>query len=293
MVSSPNPGTNGNQLNGVAFARNDLNATDVWAVGSANGGTASGILIVRYQNGAWSRYSTDNLGIDGNLNGISGSKSDDYWAVGSYAYNSHDYSLALHWDGTGWTRVGTVNVPYTHTYLTSVSAVDSQTAWAAGYYIDDSGYNHPFMIRWDGTQWNDDTNNLPTNAAGIVLTGVSFNSESTGWAVGTDANNQSIAFYHDSNGWREIDPYPGHHDGKLGGVDFIANNSAWAAGSVPNSDPTTDYWNGTQWTHYSPESPGSNGGIFHSVSGVSNTDVWAVGTFFNGHQHVTLIEHYN
>src|SRR4051794_24145276 len=108
-VPNPNPQTN---------AFNDVkafSANDAWAVGRA-GDSISGVTLAMHWNGtAWSRVSTPSPGSrDSFLLAVSGTASTDVWAVGYYfdlPYgNRVRHSLALHWNGSSWTRVTTPDV---------------------------------------------------------------------------------------------------------------------------------------------------------------------------------------
>jgi hypothetical protein len=299
VVTSTNPGP-GATLNAVANARNDLFATDVWAVGFYTDTTpVTNTLIEQYHNGSWSTATSPNVsGSSSNvLNGVAGDKSNDYWAVGYYydPISQTNKTLIEHYAGNSpsWSIVSSANHGTSYdNYLTSVTVVSSTLAWAAGYY-NNSGVNHPLLLQWDGSNWRDHTADLPTVPA-TWLNAISFNGQS-GWAVGLGTGGKaSLAYSHDPlTGWSSKPPV----DRELNGVDTIASNSAWVVGwhGYGNPEiPSSDYWDGTQWTQYLPDLVGQDGDQPNAVSALSSNDVWMVGVSINFDLPLaTYIEHFN
>ncbi len=287
VVSSPNSGSS-DYLGGVASARNSLTLPPVWAVGYyVDSSNNHNTMIEEYNNGSWSTVSGVSIG--GELRGISGSATSNYWAVG-YDITG---TLTEHYDGSSWSQVSSPNPGTGNNYLTSVTTIDSTHAWAAGY-SELNSVTYPILLFWNGTRWSDHTSDLPQPlVAGERLDGISFSGTSAGWAVGRNGSDQALAFNYGIDivgGWREKDPYPGQHDDALSSVDFITSNEAWTVGGIVSL--TSDYWDGTKWTHYTPASAFNS--EFRGVSGVANTDEWAVGYYVDNNSNIaTLIEHYN
>jgi len=78
-----------------------------WAVGhiSINAqGNASRPLITRGRGSKWQLIPSPNVGLEGELNGVSAISNKDVWVVGWYAALNHKYPLCLieHWDGHQW-----------------------------------------------------------------------------------------------------------------------------------------------------------------------------------------------
>jgi hypothetical protein len=98
VVPSPNPGTDGNYLYGVAA----VSAGDAWAVGNDGGQS----LIEQWNGTSWSVVPSPNLGVSDQLNGVAAISADDVWAVGTYSNSgSPSQPLIEHWDGTSWSIV--------------------------------------------------------------------------------------------------------------------------------------------------------------------------------------------
>ena len=90
-------------LRGVAIDPQD----GAWAVGhiSINAqGNASRPLITRGHGPKWQLIPGLNVGLQGELNGVSAISNKDVWVVGSYTDLNHKYRLCLieHWDGNQW-----------------------------------------------------------------------------------------------------------------------------------------------------------------------------------------------
>jgi hypothetical protein len=93
-----------NLLNGVATIASD----DVWAVGCyGNGSTCLYNRIMHWDGSGWQDARVPSPGAhDNQLEEISGTGSDDIWAVGTYSDDGDiDHNLYLHYDGHRWTRV--------------------------------------------------------------------------------------------------------------------------------------------------------------------------------------------
>jgi len=82
VVSSPNAGTQGNQLAGVIA----LSAIDVWAVGARFTGSIYRTLTEHWNGSAWSVVTSPNKGTDTNeLHAVAAVSTDNVWAFGSFA----------------------------------------------------------------------------------------------------------------------------------------------------------------------------------------------------------------
>ncbi len=102
--TSPNPGTNANDLLGVKA----IAPGNVWAVGNWCESNCVGpdavfhTLIVHWNGKAWSKANApDPHPSAGNfLAGVGASAGDDVWAVGQHGFGT----LILHWNGSSWSR---------------------------------------------------------------------------------------------------------------------------------------------------------------------------------------------
>jgi hypothetical protein len=82
---------------------------DVWAVGGYGNDIADPqrIRMLHWDGVRWSRIATPNPGANENrLYSVSGTTSDDVWAVGSYSNDGDNTrNLYLHWNGDKWLKV--------------------------------------------------------------------------------------------------------------------------------------------------------------------------------------------
>jgi len=86
----------------------------------------------------------------------------DAWAVGyaatkNCAYNCIDQTVAVHWNGTRWTRVATPDPggPNQSSILFGMGAAGPSDVWAVGqYYLSAAEVPHTLILHWDGTSWS-------------------------------------------------------------------------------------------------------------------------------------------
>jgi hypothetical protein len=136
-----------------------VSSHDVWAVGEY--GTVpfsvTRTLIEHWNGRRWTIVRSPNVSsargaINDILFAISGSRSDDVWAVGSWGttggYGGRgDHALALHWNGRVWSLVRTPPITE-RSVLTGVATRDGQ-AWAVG----NRGESHTLIEHWNERRW--------------------------------------------------------------------------------------------------------------------------------------------
>lgn len=141
-VPSPNPGSGGNELLGVAAT----SPTDAWAVGFAGVDSPPNLLacsglrsgettILEHWNGTtWTTVPSPNPGGASGLNilsGVTATSPTNAWAVGYYSHRApnrtlcSERSLVLHWNGVRWQRLHGPRAG-----LVSVAAISSTRAFA-------------------------------------------------------------------------------------------------------------------------------------------------------------------
>jgi hypothetical protein len=249
-VTSPNITDFYNELYGVSAS----SANDAWAVGYAN--TLSGVngwpskTIAMHWNGtAWSTVATPNPAKQGNvLRAVKAFSPTDAWAVGYYydgATNGDSGALALHWNGSTWTKV---EVPEDATQLYSISATSANDIWAVG----GNRTRQTVAVHYNGSTWTE----TPLPGSGTVfseLYGVTAISSNDAWAVGAK-NNYAIPLTYHWNGtaWTEVATPPIGVGGNnpLRGVAAVSSTEVWAVGYTTTSDGPqvlAERWNGTSW----------------------------------------------
>jgi hypothetical protein len=136
-VASPNPGgtSHDNILNKVA----STSATNAWAVGTYNNGTAPQTLTEHWNGSYWKRVASPDPGgtsRDNTLNGVAAIAGGDAWAVGYY-YLRHSVqkTLVLQWNGTSWTQLPSPGQFIANQFI-GVAAASTSNVWAVGSYFN-------------------------------------------------------------------------------------------------------------------------------------------------------------
>src|SRR5579885_2368417 len=177
VVPSPNPGTNGNYLYGVAA----ISSTDVWTVGVRDAVT----LIEHWDGTQWSVIPSPNPSSNVDyLYSISAVSSNDVWAVGySSPPSGGTYILIEHWDGSQWSVVASPSPgPYVN-YLYGVAAASNTDVWAVGGYSPRKGGAATLIEHWNGSQWTKVKSPNPGSFANLLYA-VSALPNGNVWTVG-------------------------------------------------------------------------------------------------------------
>jgi hypothetical protein len=211
------------------------------------------------------------------------------WAVGTYRNNVTKASdtLILNWDGTSWSKVKSPNPSATANELSGVSAVTSTDAWAVGYYANDAnGAQDTLILHWNGTSWSQIPSPNPS-ATYNTLNGVSADSATDAWAVGTSdtsVGQDALILHWDGTSWSQVtSPNASLTSGALFGVSADTSTDAWAVGfySQGNLRTLILHWDGTNWSQVASPNQGTRRNELSSVSAGSSTDAWAVGEYRN------------
>ncbi len=187
-----------------------------------------------------------------------------------------------------------------------ITAITANDAWAVGTYNDKIGNQYTFAEHWDGTQWNYVSSPNPAGTTNSWFTAVSATSTSDVWAVGyyfkDSANaNQTLIEHWNGTAWSIVaSPDSGTGSNFLTGVSTIASNNVWAVGTSSNLNSSynqrlMEHWDGTSWSVVSTPGPKkAPGTAFTSVTAISASDVWTVGTVYSAKNVTkTLTEHWN
>lgn len=238
----------------------------VWAVGFHNPLRAP--LLAR-RHPSWTV--TPAAGGSADVTAVSAASATDVWSVGGFAHGP----LALHWDGTGWTRVD-APTPGTQPEFLGVATLGTHDAWAVGGYLNDTTeVERTLVAHWDGTGW---TRVASPSHGYSELSGVSFATRDSGWAVGG-----SLIEHWNGSDWSTV-PHPARVHA-LTAVDALSRHNVWAVGRG------IYHWNGTRWTTVAHP---ARTGRFAGVSATSRSDVWAVGDVCPKHGTCTsLTEHWD
>ncbi|MBJ7608922.1 MAG: hypothetical protein JF887_05765 [Candidatus Dormibacteraeota bacterium] len=181
VVPSPNPGSSGDSLYGVAAAGPE----DVWAVGQRlDGSGADQPLLEHWDGDRWTVVASPRHGTaSGALYSVSSGES-GVWAVGQTEDAVHaSQPLVEHLDGSRWQDVSLPRVSSGFTSLWSVTVADD-SVWAVGTANDPAtGNDHTLAMRGQGDHWQivngPDPAAADENRLGAVTT-----AGDTIWAVG-------------------------------------------------------------------------------------------------------------
>jgi hypothetical protein len=296
----------GGELHGISA----VSSSDAWAVGAADNQKPG--LVLHWNGTNWIRVAVPvtGKGFSTELDGVSADSATDAWAVGmnfslTRKYGACSRTVAVHWNGTGWTQAATPSpggaLPYDH--LAAVTALSPGDAWAVGYFARCAHLSFGALIlHWNGTAWTRVP--IPALRHPSALTGVSALSSRDIWAVGS-VGGKTLVLHWDGHSWTQVaSPSPGAgHTGNLDGVSALSRSDVWAVGTdggQPSSRSLVLHWNGTSWARVASPNPGGpSRGDFTDLEGVSAgspSDAWAVGYY--GHSAMntvakTLVLHWN
>ena len=186
-MTSPDPSQKDSFLQDVSATRGG----GAWAVGSYARGKTLRTLVLKWSAPAWTQVKSASPAPAGRYNllsGVSAGGQGHAWAVG----NNPDLStgpgqtLVLGWNGTSWPRVPSPDPGAGANELTGVSAVSGTQAWAVGESAlnPSGGPVDTLILGWNGTAWSQVSSPSPGPASN-VLTGVSADSATDAWAVGS------------------------------------------------------------------------------------------------------------
>jgi hypothetical protein len=216
------------------------------------------------------------------LYGVSATSATDAWAVGQDLYGSplpgipFSSSLILHWDGRTWSRVPSPGATEgTEPILTAVSAVSSTDVWALGSdgsSNSGSGDGRALILHWDGSSWQQ----FPgPGGSSVHFSGVSADSATDAWAVGTTAGRPVIVHW-DGSKWKTV-ALPRGASATVG-VSALSPTNVWVAGYSGDPNHARSlllHWNGSSWRKVRLAARQSH--FLAGVSPRSPRKVWAGG----------------
>ncbi len=191
-VPSPNPG--GSARLSILYGVAATSATNAWAVGYYNNGTATQTLIEHWDGTTWAKVPSPNPSSTNNfLIGVTATSATSAWAVGDYSNGIAYQTLIARWNGTAWTRVPGPNPCTAINSFNGVTATSATSAWAVGTYNDGTAYR-TLIARWNGTAWTQvPSPNL--SSSHNFLQAVDATSTTSAWAVG---------YYHNGTAYQTL-----------------------------------------------------------------------------------------
>lgn len=315
VVPSPNSGSVGNELFGVAVRT----STDAWAVGEQSnvvGDTSVDSSLIEHWNGqVWTVVPSPNLAniVQDYLQSVAIVSANDVWAVGP-GYGSIQQcphqDVVEHWDGQTWSVIPApaLNEDCSDE-LFGVSAVATNDVWAVGKGYDPvNKVDGTVMEHWDGHAWTIIPGPASLNGVPAYLNGVTAVSSTDVWAVGLytpclpSCQGKSLVEHWDGMKWSLIDsPNPSTRRNELRAVSARAANDIWAVGFIfdnitVDQVPLIEHWDGTAWTAPLLQNfCGLTNCVLSGVAALAANNVWAVGSSVSTSQgnYTPLILHWD
>jgi hypothetical protein len=266
VIPSPSPGLLYNALSEVKA----VSSNNIYAVGYSAGIPATPqILVLHWSGNTWNVESTPIITGGAELRGLCVISANNIWAVGDrdVGVPGPDLgTLVVHWNGSSWDIISSPNVGDKQNFLSDVAAVSSTDIWAVGYYHFLTGPYQTLILHWNGSVWS--VVSSPNTGLESFLYSISVVSASDIWATGKYNNGSTYVplFIHwNGTNWSIVSS-PG------GGLSTssISNNNGWSVGR------SIARWNGTDWVSVSAPIPSD--GILYSLSVISPSSMWTVGT---------------
>ena len=277
------PGAPGGAGNSRLLAVAGTSAQDVWAVGYATGPALDVAPLIEHWDGhAWTAVAAPPPGSqDSRLQAVTALAPGDVWAAGFVTDAQQvQQPLALHWDGTAWTRVPVPAPPAGGGALAGLAAVGPQDVWAAG-----GGGGSTLTEHWDGTVWTQVPS--PDGAGSSTLTAVAAVSAGDVWAVGdfregTDST-EPLTLHWDGSTWAVVpNPVREPNANPLTAVVALAPTDVWAIGySQAFADVAHAlalHWAGGAWTSIAIPNAGASDDTLAGISTTPLGQAWAVGS---------------
>jgi hypothetical protein len=243
---------------------------------------------------------------NGILNATAAAASNDIWAVGTVGTGAtpsaiqNSEPLIEHYNGTIWSVVRNP-LPKFGGELNGVAALASNNVWAVGQMNSTSTAGGfpiaiPLIEHWNGTMWSTVASPNPSPVLGAQLLAVTAVSSSNIFAVGTG----DLVEHWDGVKWSIVASPAFNGGGTLNAISADSSTDVWAVGASSQGIPLALHYNGQAWSQVPvavPVTPGSScPSLFHGVSAISPTNVWAVGTSHSTKYpfpNTALVEHFD
>jgi len=244
----------------------------------------------------WATVSSPSRGTIANyLDDVAAVSTSSAWAVGSWYDTSRaaPRTLTLRWNGSSWSTVASPNSTSYYNELAAVDAVAANDVWAVGYANGSSGVNgaprNTLALHYNGSKWSVVTTPQPgvqTRELYDVAALTAANAWAVGWYYDTGFVAESLVLHWTGASWVKTEvPNPGTGLNQLYGVDATSAGDVWAVGTMTNTGdprgsrhPLALHFNGTTWSSVAMPDPPSGSAILRSVTAISSSDAWAVGS---------------
>jgi hypothetical protein len=288
LVDTPNVGTNGDQLYGVAA----VSSSEAWAVGYAAGepDTFTSTTVVEHWTGsAWSVVSSPNPSKDpiygaNQLYDVRAFAPNDAWAAGWQWAPVGSVPLVERWDGRAWKVSPTPDD--VDRELQALDGTSSSDLWAVGHAFTFSEGNQSLIMHWDGSSWT--VVPTPVLTDDNYLNDVVAISATDVWAVGytIPANLDIQPHYLHWNGsvWSVVpSPHLSSTHNYITSVAASSSRRVFAAGYRTLNGRIVSFverWDGAKWTV--DPTPNLSGGAnyLNDVTVDPGGGLWSAGYFY-------------
>ncbi|HET9250756.1 MAG TPA: hypothetical protein VFP58_01395 [Candidatus Eisenbacteria bacterium] len=183
---------------------------------------------------------------------------DDVWAVGITNDALTKPPLALHWNGSSWTRIDPPKVGNRDQDLEAVHASASDNVWAVGSYRNMTSLSYlAYVVRWNGSRWDHVPLATPPNVWPVDVW--TFGPSDT-W-VATDVGS---VYHWNGSGWTE-------HAASVGSFAGIASDDLYGL-----ANNTVQHWDGTAWSAVQ-ELALSDPAFRNAAAVLSDGTIWGAG----------------
>jgi hypothetical protein len=302
QVSSPNTSsTQYNVLNAVTCT----SASQCWAVGFYDNGSADQTLIERWNGTAWSIVSSPNGSSNDSLSAVTCTSAFQCWAVGEYEVsNGGGQTLIEQWNGTAWSVVSSPTISKSDDVGDLVNEVSVVCTSVSQCWIVGQNNGLTLIEQWNGTAWSIISSPNAETPLDDTLYGVTCASASDCWEVGNYYNgvNQTLIEQWNGTAWSII-ASPNTSISQSNYLDSVACSDAtdcWAvgyyespSGRLQHAQTLIEEWDGNSWSIIaSPNTSTSQNNYLSGISCNSSSDCWAAG-YYSGSANQTLLEHWN
>jgi hypothetical protein len=291
VVSSPNPGTDGARLYGVACT----STKNCLAVGVYFTSGKSLPMAEKWNGSKWSLVTVPapSGSTNASLEAIACTSATSCRGVGS----SMDDTLAENWNGTKWSIVSSPSPhPGKPNILSGVSCASASLCWAVGYDFP-ADFSGSLTEKWNGKAWS--VVSTPNSKSGELI-GDDCASASSCLAVGISNKLFALGQRWKGSTWTSIAPKKpsGATSTELNGVSCTSASACQSAGtySLSSGSPAlAEGWNGTAWAV--EKTPAISGSTYASLAGIScatASSCWAAGQWIgSGGTMTPLLEMWN
>lgn len=292
-INSPNVGVFDNRPLAVAVRAR----ADAWLVGTRLDAGGFGHALIQHWDGRrWSVVPMPVVGReDTALTGVVALARDDVWAVGRRVRPDRPmHALVEHWNGHAWSVVPSPTVGSGDNALSSVTASEDGTVWAAGFFIDSHGFQQPLVLRLSGGQLRVVPQPRVPGSSNPLF-GVAVGGRSV-WTVGQRQGftgpGRTLVIRAAPYATIVRSPNPGVDRNALAAVAAVSARNVWAVGTRLDGSRLRTlavHYNGQRWSVVASASSGSLVDYLDAVT-PGEGRVWAAGATLTpaGRSHVLL-----